>query len=134
MESANRETEALDRAIQDYLSAFNAGDYKYVASCWTEDAVHIPPIGGEIRGRTALEEFYKQSCETMNGHLSDHSYECCFSGDLVVVRESFRITVSPPGSATTSAAGRGMWVAKKESDGVWRSFWGLARLDEPLAP
>jgi len=50
----------FDEMIRDYLQAFNSGDYKRVASYWTEDAVHLPPMGGEVRGRAALEEFYRQ--------------------------------------------------------------------------
>lgn len=132
MDTSRQKTESVDRMIQEYLNAFNSGDYKKVASFWAEDAVHVPPIGGEIRGRAALEEFYKQSCEKMNGKLSDYSYECCFGGDYVMVRESWTVTVSPPGQESASAKGIGMWVGRKEADGVWRSFWGLARLDEPL--
>jgi uncharacterized protein (TIGR02246 family) len=132
MNDTDREKESFDRVIQDYLDAFNSGDYRRVASYWAEDAVHVPPIGGEIRGRDALEAFYKHTCETMKGNLSDYSYECCFSGAYVMVRESWKVTVSPPGEESTSSRGKGMWVGRKGADGVWRAFWGLARLDEPL--
>jgi ketosteroid isomerase-like protein len=40
----------LDAMIQDYLEAFNSGDYKRVASYWTEDAVHLPPMGERSGG------------------------------------------------------------------------------------
>jgi uncharacterized protein (TIGR02246 family) len=132
MDATEKERASLDRMIQDYLAAFNSGDYKRVAQYWTEDAVHVPPIGDEIRGRPALEEFYRQSCENMKAQLSDHTYECRFAGDCAMVRESFKVTVTPPGEATTTARGNGMWIARKESDGVWRTFWGLARMADPM--
>ena len=130
MDSTGTERANFDEMIQDYLEAFNAGDYRRVASHWAEDAVHLPPIGPEVRGRAALEEFYRQSSEVMNAQISDHSYECRFAGDHVFVRESFTVTFQPPGQEAISRPGRGLWVGRKEADGAWRTFWALARLDE----
>jgi uncharacterized protein (TIGR02246 family) len=131
MNSSGTDEAKFDEMIQDYLDAFNEGDYRRVASYWAEDAVHLPPIGPEVRGRAALEEFYRQSFEIMNARISDYSNEFRFVGDHVFVRESFTVTIQPPGKETVSRPGKGMWIGKKEADGVWRTFWALARLDEP---
>jgi len=131
MDSSGTEETMFDEVLQDYLQAFNAGDYRRVASYWTEDAVHLPPMGPEVRGRAALEEFYRQTFEVMKAQLSDYSYECRFAGDHVFVRESWKVTLQPPGEGTISRAGKGLWIGRKETDGVWRTFWALARLDEP---
>jgi uncharacterized protein (TIGR02246 family) len=131
MSPEESEQARFDEMIRDYLEAFNSGDYKRVASYWTEDAVHLPPMGGEIRGRAALEEFYRQSSETMNVKLSDYTHERRFFGDHVVVRESFTATIQPPGEDPVCLPGKGMWVGRKEPDGVYRAFWALARLDQP---
>jgi uncharacterized protein (TIGR02246 family) len=131
MNSLDTEDAIFDEMIQDYLRAFNAGDYRRVASHWAEDAVHLPPMGPEIRGRAALEEFYRQSSEVMKAQISDYSYECRFASDHVFVRESFTVTIQPPGEETISLPGKGLWIGRKEADGAWRTFWALARLDEP---
>ncbi len=94
-------------------------------------AVHQPPMGPEIRGRAALEEFYRQSSEAMNARISDHSYDCSFAGDHVFIRESFTITIQKPGQEVITLPGKGLWIGRKEADGAWRTFWALARLDEP---
>jgi ketosteroid isomerase-like protein len=91
-------------------------------------------MGPEIRGRAALEEFYRQSSEIMNAKISDYSYECRFAGDHVFVRESFTVTIQPPGEETVSLPGRGLWIGRKEADGAWRTFWALARIDQPEPP
>ena len=130
MESSRTEEEIFEEGIQDYLKAFNAGDYRRVASYWTEDAVHLPPMGGEIRGRAALEEFYRQSSETMKARISDYTCENRFVGDHVFVRESFTVTIQPPGEEPVSMPGKGMWVGRREPDGVYRTFWALARMDQ----
>jgi uncharacterized protein (TIGR02246 family) len=131
MAGARTDQELFDEMIQDYIEAFNAGDFRRVASYWTEDAVHVPPIGPEIRGRTALEEFYRQTHEAMKARLSEYSYECRFAGDHVFVRESWVVTLQPPDEEAASHAGRGLWIGRKEADGVWRTFWALARLEQP---
>ena len=131
MDSAGTEEALVDEMIQDYLRAFNAGDYRRVASHWTEDGVHQPPMGPEIRGRAALEEFYRQSSEAMKAQLSDHTYECHFAGDHVFIRESFTVTVQPPAQEAITVPGKGLWIGRKEADGVWRTFWALARIDQP---
>jgi uncharacterized protein (TIGR02246 family) len=133
VDSSKTEESKFDEMIQDYLSAFNSGDFRRVASYWAEDAVHLPPIGPEVRGRAALEEFYRQSSEVMKAQLSDHSYECRFAGDHVFVRESFTVSIQPPGQEAISRPGRGLWIGRKEADGVWRTFWAMARLEEPEA-
>ena len=119
----------FERGVKDYLDAFNSGDYEKVASYWTDDAVSCPPIGEEIRGRAALREFYRQVMEGMTPHLSDYTFECHFAGDVVFVRERWLFTANPPGQKPQQHRGRGLWVGKKEADGVWRGFWSLARLD-----
>jgi uncharacterized protein (TIGR02246 family) len=134
MDGSGGQAQELDEMIQDYLRAFNAGDYRRVASYWAEDAVHLPPIGPEVRGRAALQEFYRQSCEVMKVRLSDYTYEARFAGDHVFVRESWTVSFQPPGAEATSHAGRGLWIGRREADGVWRTFWALARLDQPEPP
>ena len=131
MNSSGTDEAKFDEMIQDYLEAFNQGDYRRVASYWAEDGLHLPPIGPEVRGRAALEEFYRQSFEIMNARISDYSNEHRFAGDHVFVRESFTVTIQPPGEEAVSRPGKGMWIGKKEADGVWRTFWALARFDEP---
>ena len=119
----------FERQSKDYLDAFNSGDYEKVASYWTDDAVSCPPMGEEIRGRAALREFYRQVFASVAPRLSDYTFECRFSADVVSVRESWRVTTNPPGQEPQDRRGRGLWVGKKEADGVWRVFWSLARLE-----
>jgi uncharacterized protein (TIGR02246 family) len=122
---------SFNEMIRDYLEAFNSGDAERVASHWAEDGVHQPPMGPEIRGRAALEEFYRQSFEVMGARLSDYTNEYLIEGDHVFVRESFTATIQMPGEEPVSVPGRGLWIGRKEADGAWRTFWALARIDQP---
>ena len=66
----------------------------------------------------------------MNARLSDYSNEYRFEGDHVFVRESFMVTFQPPGQESMTLPGKGLWIGRKEADGVWRTFWALARIDQ----
>ncbi len=121
--------EEFTRQANDYLDAFNSGDYEKIASYWAADAVSCPPMGEEIRGRSSLREFYRHVFENMAPRLSDYAFECQFAADLVCVRESWRITMNPPGQLPQESRGRSLWVGRKEPDGCWRAFWSLSRLD-----
>lgn len=119
----------FERQSKDYFDAFNSGDYERVASYWTDDAVCCPPIGEEVRGRAALREYYRQVFAGVAPRISDYTFECRFSADVVFVRESMRVTMNPPGQQPQDRRARGLWVGRRESDGVWRGFWSLARLE-----
>jgi uncharacterized protein (TIGR02246 family) len=119
----------FESQARDYLDAFNSGDYEQVASYWADDAVSCPPMGEEIRGRSALREFYRQVFASVAPRLSDYTFECRFSEDVVFVRESWRVTMNPPGQEPQDRRGRGLWIGRKEADGVWRTFWSLARIE-----
>ena len=122
---------SFNEMIQDYLEAFNEGDARRVASHWAEDGIHQPPMGPEVRGRAALEEFYRQSFEVMNAKISDYTNEYRIEGDHVIVREAFTATNQMPGEDPVSVPGKGLWFGRKEADGAWRTFWALARIDQP---
>jgi uncharacterized protein (TIGR02246 family) len=122
---------SFNEMIRDYLEAFNASDAARVASHWAEDGVHQPPMGPEIRGRAALEKFYRQSFEVMHAKLSDYTNEYLIEGDHVFVRENFTVTIQMPGEEPVSLPGKGLWIGRKEADGAWRTFWALARIDQP---
>jgi ketosteroid isomerase-like protein len=86
-------------------------------------------MGEEIRGRAALREFYRQVFESAAPRLSDYTFECRFLADAVFVRESWRVTMNLPGQEPKNHTGRSLWVGRKAADGVWRTFWSLARLE-----
>lgn len=121
--------EKLEIGAQDYLDAFNSGDYEKVASYWTDDAVSCPPMGEEIRGRAAIREFYRQTFESVAPRLSDYTFEFHFAADFVFIRERWLFTANPPGQEPQQRRGRSLWIGRKDADGAWRAFWALARLD-----
>jgi uncharacterized protein (TIGR02246 family) len=131
MSDPTTDESTFNEMIRDYLEAFNAGDAERVASHWAEDAVHQPPMGPQIRGRAALEEFYRQSFEGMNAKLTNYTNEYLIEGNHVFVREDFSVSIQMPGEEPVSLPAKGLWVGRKEADDAWRAVWALARIDQP---
>ena len=58
---AARELSDAEAFVEQYLSAFNAADPVALASLYTEDGIVLPPTGGPVRGRAAIEKFWSAS-------------------------------------------------------------------------
>jgi ketosteroid isomerase-like protein len=58
-----RSTDQMDAEalVQRYLSAYNAQDPVALAALYTEDGLVLPPEGGPVRGRTAIENYWTKS-------------------------------------------------------------------------
>jgi uncharacterized protein (TIGR02246 family) len=54
-----------------FAKAFNAGDAAAVAALYTEDAIILPPGGEMMKGRSAIQAFWKGAAEQFgNGKLT----------------------------------------------------------------
>lgn len=63
-DSAAAQTIATIQQLNDkWESAFNKGDAAAVAAMYTEDAYVLPPGGNMVKGRTAIEAFWKQAAQ-----------------------------------------------------------------------
>jgi ketosteroid isomerase-like protein len=58
-----RSTDQMDAEalVQRYLSAYNAQDPVALAGLYTEDGLVLPPEGGPVRGRSAIQGYWTKS-------------------------------------------------------------------------
>ena len=63
----------LGQMNRDFAAALNAKDAKAAAALYTEDAVLIPPGEAPVRGREAIEEYWRGAIES--GGVRDASVE-----------------------------------------------------------
>jgi len=125
---ADKKDAAFEAVIAAYLEAFDAGDYETVASHYADDVVSCPPSGGEIRGIEALTEFYRRTFDEYRPQITGYECEYKFRGGDAIVRESFNVTMNPPGGPPATIGGRGMWVARREGD-AWKTYWSIGKTD-----
>ena len=124
------EEEAVRKAVEEYVAAFNAADAKKLASLWTPQAVYINPLSGEqVTGRAAIEEQFAQIFKDSPG------------ARLVATTESVRL-VSPSVALETGWAT--VALPGEESGGIESSYsavyvnrdgsWLLDRVTEEDLP
>lgn len=116
----------LGQMNRDFAAALNAKDAKAAAAQYTEDAVLIPPGEPLVRGRAAIEEYWRGAIEL--GGVRDVSVEtmdALSSGSLGYETGTFVLTVDGPDGEAVTDRGRYIELLRLEPDGRWLSTHGI---------
>ena len=116
----------LGQMNRDFAAALNAKDPTTAAGLYTEDAVLIPPGEPIVRGRLAIEEYWRNALEL--GGVRDVSVEtmdALSSGSLGYETGSFVLTVNGPDGEAVIEKGRYIELLRRDPDGQWRSTHGI---------
>ncbi|MEO5581016.1 MAG: SgcJ/EcaC family oxidoreductase [Gemmatimonadaceae bacterium] len=124
--AATASKDALGQMNRDFAAALNAKDAAKAASYYTEDAIIIPPGEEIVRGRPAIEAYWKGALES--GGVRDVSVETIdaqSSGELGHEIGTFASTVNGPKGEAVADVGRYIELLKRGSDGKWYSTAGI---------
>jgi len=116
----------LGRMNREFAAALNAKDAAAAAALYAEDAVLIPPGEPIVRGRQAIEEYWRGAIES--GGVRDVSVETLdarSSGALGYETGSFVLTVDGPDGQPVVDRGRYVELLRREPDGRWVSTHGI---------
>jgi uncharacterized protein (TIGR02246 family) len=116
----------LGQMNRDFAAALNAKDAKAAAAAYAEDAVLIPPGEPLVRGREAIEEYWRGAIEL--GGIRDVSVETMdahSSGSLGYETGSFELTVNGPDGEAVIDRGRYIELLRRAPDGRWLSTHGI---------
>ena len=116
----------LGQMNRDFAAALNAKDAKAAAALYAEDAVLIPPGEPLVRGRDAIEEYWRGAIEA--GGVRDVSVEtmdALSSGSLGYETGSFVLTATGPDGEAVTDRGRYVELLRREPDGRWLSTHGI---------
>jgi uncharacterized protein (TIGR02246 family) len=93
--------EAIEKSIQSYIAAFNAGDSKKLASHWAPDAVYINPLTGmQVEGREAIAREMAANMKELKGFkLLVDVKSIQFISPGVAVEQGTSNLISPAGKA-----------------------------------
>jgi len=116
----------LGQMNRDFAAALNAKDAKAAAAMYTEDAVLIPPGEPLVRGREAIEEYWRGAIE-MGGvrDVSVETMDALSSGSLGYESGSFVLTADGPDGEPVIDRGRYIELLRREPDGRWLSTHGI---------
>jgi uncharacterized protein (TIGR02246 family) len=109
---------AMRGLVVNFDKAVLAANWPAVVSVYTEDGILMPPNAPEVQGRAAMLKFFegfpkitefKQSVTEIEGGT-----------DLVYVRGTYEMTMSPPGAKSPQRdVGKVLAVWRKQPDGSW---------------
>ena len=114
----------IDEALTKFVAAFNAGDAAAVASRYTEDAALLPPGGGRVDGRSAIQDFWQGAIDSGMTFDKLHTVEVEASGD--VAGEVGVFTLNVPGDSGATKVNGKYIVIWKRSGHTWqlhRDIW-----------
>lgn len=122
---------ALEKISQDFVTAAKAGDWDAVAQTYAEDAILLPPHSPAITGRAAIREHFGALPPVSEMQFHNDEIEGC--GDLVYVRGTYSMTLTPEGSDPVQDSGSYLEIRRKQADGSWRISRDMYNSDTPLA-
>jgi uncharacterized protein (TIGR02246 family) len=120
---------------KDFADSYNRGDDKAVAAFYAEDAVVLPPDSDLVRGRDAIEAFWKGGHAAGMKNMKLEIVDVESNGTYAIETGKAMADVQPAGQAAAkSESFKYVVVWKKQKDGSWkiiRDIWnGMA----PPAP
>jgi uncharacterized protein (TIGR02246 family) len=119
----------LDKLAKEFAEAFNAKNAAKVAAFYAEDAVLMPPNVPMVKGRTAIETFYKQGFSQALGKITLRPMESAITGS-----RGFEAGVSTltTGSASETAPGKYVVIYKRVGN-EWKIAFDMFNDDAPSA-
>lgn len=132
--SSSASVDELGRTSRDWSIAVNAQDAAKAASFYATDAVLYPPGQAQVRGRVAIEAYWKAAIDQDALHdVRVETIEARSASDLGYEVGLFAITVNGPAGKPLTQRGRYTQILRREPNGAWvvaSSMWNA----EPAPP
>jgi uncharacterized protein (TIGR02246 family) len=118
-----------------FAAAMNAGNAAAAAAVFAEDGVEMPPDHPAVRGRAAIEQYYRQ---VFSGPVKLSGFrlaprEGAVAGEVAYMTGDSTITVTPPGAPATEQSGKYLVVLKRRG-GRWQVSEAIHNADAPCPP
>lgn len=120
-----------------YEAAENAGDPAAVLALWADDGILMPPNRPALEGKGAIEENYKQQFAMGKTSLKINGSEAVASADWAFERGAYSLKITGPDAAAAPLVeeeGKYIVIAKKQSDGSWKTSRLIFNSNAPAAP
>ena len=111
---------AIARASARLLEAVNGSDVDGVVSVWAEDGVMMPPGRPSMRGRRAIEDFFRRLFSEARFRFQFTASEIQVVGDLASERVTYSAEAWLHGaSQPTHDRGKGIHLFRRLPAGAW---------------
>ena len=126
---------AVEKVASAFAAAMNAGDAAAAAAVFAEDGAEMPPDRPAIRGRAAIEQYYR---EVFSGPVKLSAFRLTHrdsqvAGDVAYVSGVSTVTVTPPGAPPAEQTGKYVVVLRRVG-GRWLVADAIHNADGPCPP
>ena len=122
---------AIRELTQDFVTAFNTGNYDQAAALFTSDGFLMPPQREAVQGHKPIELMLRRLGEAGYENLRLETIRVEESGDMAV--EIGRYTAAIHQGNGTTVAERGKFVQTWRRLGIWRMAANCWNSDLPVA-
>jgi uncharacterized protein (TIGR02246 family) len=113
---------AVEKSNKLFSEAFARADFKTLAAMYDEDAVVLPPDGDMVKGRPAIEAFWKGVYDSGVKGATLSVVDVTSSGDLAGEVGTAVLTIKPPNAPEAAQKVKYVVVWKKQKDGGWKLY------------
>jgi uncharacterized protein (TIGR02246 family) len=110
----------IEQANRGIGRAFNSGDTAAVAAFYTENATVLPPNSQMIRGRKAIEDFWKSAMAMGIRSIQLTTLDVESSGDMAYEIGNATLEIRPDGGTAASETIKYVVVWKRQPDNSWK--------------
>ena len=124
--------EAIKSLLEEFDAALNAGDLDGLMSCFTEDAVRMPPNMPALVGKEAIRDMFQSRFEQYTTEVHNTAEEVIVCGDWVFVRGTHTVTFTlKVGGESIRDNGKSITIWQRQFDGSWKLHRGIYNSDLP---
>ena len=116
-ELSEEDIAAIEASAQAWLDAVRASDWPAVAAMYTDDAVFMPPNEPAVVGRDSILAWFEAFPPI--GDVDIEVVEIDGRGELVYVRGTYELTITPEGLGPIADSGKWLEIRRKQADGSW---------------
>src|SRR5262245_41614611 len=123
---------AVTQATTALLNAVNASDLTGVLAAWSDDGVLMPPHRPSVRGRAALERYFRDLFSHSRFTFVFGSSHIEVAGDVALARIEYTATAWPrERGSVVEDRGKGLHVYRRQVDGSWKLTHDIWNSDDP---
>lgn len=112
----------IERATKTFSDAFGRGDFAEIARTYSEDAIVFPPESEIVKGRAAIEAFWKSGRDTGVKSVDLTVVDVTSSGNLAAATGTAVLHVQGVAGGSEALVNVKYVVVWRKEGGVWRVY------------
>jgi ketosteroid isomerase-like protein len=124
----------IDASNEQFLEELARGDAIAAAAAYDPHAILLPPTGEAIRGRNAIESFWRSGIEIGVGTVELETFECGDAGRLIYDVGRYRMLLERADREPKLERGAYLVLYRQEPDGSWRRAVDMFNATAPSQP